>query len=184
MGNYTGEGTNTVGSSPLNTLVSHAAATLQVAAQADFVILTTINSLPKVVHGGVQTKSELGAAFTLAKSESRKAFYTPVDSGVVGHALGSLAAGLTVAPSGRASGSSSEDYLARADYYVSQGDLRGALKELCKLEGSIAAGMADWMEAARARLLVEQAARLIGAHATTLSAIVSCGLGLQHLGKE
>ena len=62
---------------------------------------------------------------------------------------------------------STEAYLARAHHHVKRGDWRAALREVALVDGDAAAILVDWCEAARSRLLVEQALRMIGAHVTT-----------------
>lgn len=154
--------------------LADATAALRVASQSDAVICAALDSLPKSALARVASLSELETRFSVAREESRKALYTPNNSGVVGHALGSVAAGLTVMPSGLVDESQgTEAYLARAHHYVSRGDIRSALNEVAKLEGDAAAIMVDWVEAARSRLLVEQAMRMIGAHVTTLAATLT-----------
>ena len=162
------------GGSRRRTSLSEATASLRVAARSDPVIISALESLPKAAMAGVPTLSELEERFALAREESRKALYTRNDSGVVGHAVGSLAAGLFLAPSGGgAQGEGVEACLARAHHYISRGNVRSALVEVGRIEGDAAAVMVDWVEAARLRLLVTQAVRMIGAHVTTLVATLS-----------
>ena len=140
---------------------SEATASLRVASGSDAVICAALDSLPKSALARVASLSELEARFSVAREESRKALYTPENSGVVGHALGSVAAGLTLAPSGLADESlGTEAYLARAHYHVKRGDIRAALREVALVDGDAAAILVDWCEAARSRLLVEQALRM------------------------
>ena len=159
------------------TSLSEATASLKVAADFDPVIIAALNSLPKAAMAGVPTLSELELRFAIARAESRKALYTPEEGGVVGHALGSVAAGLLMAPThdshNGAEGEGTEACLARAHHYISSGNVRLALHEVGRIEGDAAAVMVDWVESARTRLLVEQAVTMIGAHVTTLVATLS-----------
>ena len=47
------------------------------------------------------------------------------------------------------------------------------MKEVARVDGDAAAILVDWAEAARSRLLVEQALQMIGAHVTTLAATLT-----------
>jgi hypothetical protein len=166
------------GTNRRRTSLSEAVASLRVAARADPVIVSALESLPKAAMAGVSTLSELEIRFTNAREESRKALYTPEGTGVVGHALGSVAAGLTVAPTfkdveGGEGGDGTEACLARAHHYISSGNVRSALQEVKRIDGDAAAVMVDWVDAAETRLLVEQAVQMIGAHVTTLVATLS-----------
>ena len=166
--------TNALDDNGGTTSLSEVTASLRVAAQSDQVIVSALDSLPKAAMAGVPTVSELEERFALAREESRKALYTPDGSGVVGHALGSVAAGLTLAPSGDAAeGEGTEACLARAHHYIKAGNVRSALHEVGRMEGDAAGVMVDWVEAARMRLLVKQAVRMISAHVTTLVATLS-----------
>jgi hypothetical protein len=154
--------------------LSDATAALRVASRSDAVICAALDSLPKSALARVASLSELETRFAVARDESRKALYTPDNSGVVGHALGSVAAGLTLAPTGLVDESQgTEAYLARAHYHVTRGDVRAALREVARVDGDAAAILVDWADAARSRLLVEQALRMIGAHVTTLVATLT-----------
>jgi hypothetical protein len=162
------------GNNSRRSALSGAVASLRVAACSDPIIVTALESLPKSALAGIPTLSELEVRFTNACEESRKALYTPEGSGVVGHALGSVAAGLLVAPSGsNIEGEDTEACLARARHHISSGNIRSALQEVRRIEGDAAAVMVDWVEAAQTRLLVEQAVKMIGAHVTTLVATLS-----------
>ena len=166
---------NSLSGNGRSTSLSDATASLRVAARSDPVITAALASLPKAAMAGVPTLSELEARFAVAREESRKALYTPDGSGLVGHALGSFTAGiLTVAPDGSGTeGEGTEACLARAHEYIAAGNVRSALMEVGRVEGDAAAVMVDWVEAARMRLLVEQAVNMIGAHVTTLVATLS-----------
>ena len=153
--------------------ISEAAASLKVAAGGDGIIDAALNSIPKSAYSGVATMPELQRRFERVKDEIRKSFFTPDDAGIFSSAVGTIAANLTVAPNGCVEGVSPEASLARAAYFLERGNLQRTIIEMEAIDANIAAVAGDWLKAARTRLLVTQATRLIGSHVTTLAATLS-----------
>lgn len=153
--------------------VSEAAASLKVAAGGDRVIDAAIKSIPRHAYTGVATMPELQRRFERVKKECRKTFFTPDNGGILGRAVGSVAAELTIAPDGLVQGESAEARLARATYFLERGNLQSAIGEIESIDEEVAAVAGDWLRAARTRVMVTQAVRLMSSHITTLAATLS-----------
>mmetsp|Transcript_50651 Transcript_50651/g.101593 ORF Transcript_50651/g.101593 Transcript_50651/m.101593 type:complete len:99 (+) Transcript_50651:3-299(+) len=69
-------------------------------------------------------------------------------------------------------GEEPDKVLTRAKLHVAKMDLAQAVAELSALSGRPAEAMSGWVDAARRRLVVEQAHALLRAHAAALSATV------------
>lgn len=129
----------------------------------------------RALEEGVPTAEELRARFNAVKSEVRRAALVPANApSVIGQAVGSILAALSWAPKGFVPGEGLEEILARASYFIDQGDLRNCLKELQLVEGvagsssssspnTASSQMNDWTALAEDRLAVEE---LVGALTT------------------
>merc|ERR1711871_1184487 len=100
---------------------------------------------------------ELQRRFQRVKKECRKTFFMPENGGILGRAVGSVAAELTVAPDGLVTGDSAEARLARASFFLERGKLENAIKEIESIDDEIAAVAGDWLRSAGARVMVTQA---------------------------
>ena len=146
---------------------------MKVAAGGDRVIDAAIKSIPRHAYMGVATMPELQRRFERVKKECRKTFFTPDNGGILGRAVGSVAAELTIAPDGLVQGESAEARLARATYFLERGNLQSAIGEIESIDEEVAAVAGDWLRAARTRVMVTQAVRLMSSHITTLAATLS-----------
>merc|ERR1712146_200123 len=88
-------------------------------------------------------------------------------NGMVGHIYATIAEYVTVAPIVEEGGvvvkesSNKNDLiLARAKYFINEGDILSTAKELKKLEGTASLVVSDWLNMAQSRLELEQTMKL------------------------
>lgn len=114
--------------------------------------------------GGVETVASLTQRFNdLAKAVSQ-AKMAGSDEGLVGKTLNTVASLVTIRRTDVAEGPGVDAILVRAESAVKAGDIAGAITALEELSGAPAERASGWIEAAKARVAVDQAvARLRGA---------------------
>lgn len=137
---------------------------------------------------GVPTYGQLQERFVKLRKEARKAAFLPdIGGGVLAHAAASLVSMLTFerASAAKPVGDVQEETskpdeadktLARAEFWLGQGDLEKAAREVNQLTGLPRKTAQSWLDDARARLEVEQAMRLLDAHMTLSSLTVASEL--------
>jgi len=145
-------------------------AALKVAAKGDKLVELAIQSIPASSLSGIPTMRQLCARFDAVQEEGRKAALVPADSGLVGHALGSVIAGLTIPDKGLVKGDGADARFARAEYHLEQGDLRQAVGALEGLDAYSAGVIDNWMQEAKSRLVVQTAMDMIRVHVSLLVA--------------
>ena len=119
---------------------------------------------------GVPTVAVLAAQFDERAGAVVRAASRDEQSGWVSQTLDRVSSVVTVRRVGDVAGSSVEARVARAELRVSAGDLAAAVDELGELEGGAGEAAGPWISAARARLSVDRATRLLYQAAATLLA--------------
>jgi len=150
-------------------------AALNAAAAENAVIASALSQIPTSVRKGIPTITQLQSKFDKVYTVSRQAALVPEGSSGVGAQIaGMLFATLTVPPEPEsqtfsnetnsmipASNSATEFILARANRFVSLGNVEQAIAELDKLQGQTAFVTKDWKQAAMDRLSVDKAVKVI-----------------------
>mmetsp|Transcript_14231 Transcript_14231/g.21903 ORF Transcript_14231/g.21903 Transcript_14231/m.21903 type:complete len:656 (-) Transcript_14231:149-2116(-) len=130
---------------------------------SDSPITVALSKIPAAASTGVPTLPELQNKFEKVKSACRQAAMVPDNSGLGGQLLGYVFASMSIPPpvDELVDGDSSDHILARAHHFVQVGDLERAIGQLDQLKGQAAFVVHDWKEDASARVLVDQAVRVI-----------------------
>ncbi|PCH42076.1 hypothetical protein WOLCODRAFT_137678 [Wolfiporia cocos MD-104 SS10] len=147
------------------------------AAREDPVVSSVLESLDAsdVPDVGVEPFADLATWFTssVAPAVSTVALVPDQNAGVLSHLASYLVSSFTFRRQGLVSGSDVLSVLARAEYYLNEKDLDSAARELNQLRGSAKVLLADWLDAARRRLEVQQALEVVQAQATLASLLVA-----------
>lgn len=145
-------------------------AALQHVTKGDPVLDAVLAGLPPAASEGVPTPSELQVRFPMVQKAAREAAFVPESSpGMVGHMFAGLLAAVTIQPRGLVEGSGADETLARAAYHVERGHLAEAVQELEGLGGLAGRTVEDWLQDARGRLELTQAARAMNARSALLN---------------
>jgi hypothetical protein len=110
---------------------------------------------------------DLKLRFAVVRNEVRKAALAP--AGVptfLGQVLGNGLAAISWAPKGYVSGEGIEEILARTEFYLDQGQLKEAVREVEQIQGYAGELLSDWKKLATNRLIADQVAKLLRAEAT------------------
>lgn len=159
-----------------------AIAALQSVAEDNAVITSALNALPSTVKtSGTASLSELQANFEeKVHSKCREAALVPEgQTGLEGQLMGMLHAAVKFPPgpedaAPEAEKDSSEFILARARRHVQLGELEPAITQMDKLTGQAAVVAKDWTQAAKERVAIEQALKVIR---------LECALANESMGK-
>mmetsp|Transcript_22308 Transcript_22308/g.43392 ORF Transcript_22308/g.43392 Transcript_22308/m.43392 type:complete len:528 (+) Transcript_22308:3-1586(+) len=134
----------------------------------DAVVQAAVSSIPeRAAKEGIATLEELRMRFSTVCSEARRRMLVPEGGGMLSEMIGSARASIQSDFKDEAmpkEGLGAENLLRRAQYLVDRGDIGGALDQLAHLEGRPAQAVSGWVDAARQRLIVMQAVRLVRAH--------------------
>ena len=129
------------------------------------------------VHDAPVSQEELQERYLGAAYEAVRRQLVPEVGGVAAELVGTLRLRLLqlqgpVLPVNDAivDGVEVRQVLQRGLYYVRKGLLHKAVEEISSLDGSASHAMSGWLHHAQRRLVVEQAARLMSARVTSLSA--------------
>jgi mitofilin len=108
---------------------------------------------------GVEPLADLATWFTssVAPAVARVALVPDQDAGVLAHLASHVFSTFVFRRAGPVEGDDVLSVLARAEHHLGQKDLDGATRELNQLRGTPRTLLADWLDAARRRLEVEQA---------------------------
>ncbi|KAI0034733.1 mitochondrial inner membrane protein Mitofilin [Vararia minispora EC-137] len=123
---------------------------------------------------GIEPLADLAMWFTtsVAPAVSRVALVPDMDAGVLSHLASHVFSSFIFRRHGLVPGSDVLSVLSRAEYYLNQKDLDSAARELNQLKGTARLLLTDWLEAARRRLEVQQALRVVESEATLKSLLV------------
>ena len=125
-------------------------------------ISAALSRIPLEASAGVPTLPELQSMFSKVKSSCRQAAMVPEGSGLAGQLTGYALSALSHEPPvGLIEGESDDHILARAHYFVQNGDLEQAVAQLDQLQGQASFVASSWRNAALSRAIVEQAVRII-----------------------
>lgn len=131
------------------------------AAREDPVVTTALEALETsdVPDIGVEPFADLASWFStsVAPRVSSVALVPDQNAGVISHLASHLFSTFRFRRHGPVQGSDVLSVLARAEYYMNEKDLDSAARELNQLRGTAKVLLADWLEAARRRLEVQQA---------------------------
>jgi MICOS complex subunit MIC60 len=131
------------------------------AAREDPVVTTALDTLEAsdVPDVGVEPFADLASWFStsVAPQVSSVALVPDQNAGVLSHLASHLFSTFRFQRHGLVQGSDVLSVLARAEYYMNEKDLDSATRELNQLKGTAKVLLADWLEAARRRLEVQQA---------------------------
>ncbi|EMD33891.1 hypothetical protein CERSUDRAFT_117420 [Gelatoporia subvermispora B] len=147
------------------------------AAREDPVVATVLETLDasEVPDIGVEPFADLAQWFTTAvvPRVSGVALVPDQNAGVLSHLASHLLSTFQFKRSGLVAGDDVLSTLARAEYYLNEKDLDGATRELNQLKGTARELLSDWLDAARKRLEVLQALKIVEAEATLASLSVA-----------
>ncbi|EJD48892.1 hypothetical protein AURDEDRAFT_135831 [Auricularia subglabra TFB-10046 SS5] len=141
----------------------------------DDVIAATLAALDAsdIPDVGVDPVPDLAAWFTEGvEPDVRRVALVPDRGGVLAHAASAVLSNAAFSRRGLVEGGDALSVLARAAYHVEREDLDSACRELNQLEGSARQVAAEWLDAARRRLQVEQALEVVQTAATLDSLMV------------
>ncbi|KZS92443.1 hypothetical protein SISNIDRAFT_113757 [Sistotremastrum niveocremeum HHB9708] len=139
----------------------------------DAIISATLDSIEgsAVADAGVLPFQTLASWFTtsVAPSVVSVALVPEQDAGVLSHVISALLAVFRPQPRGFVEGGDVASVVARAESFMSEGDLDSAARELNQLRGTPKLLLADWLAAARQRLEVQQALLVVRTRASEAS---------------
>jgi mitofilin len=132
---------------------------LKTLSNSDTLISAIIDTIPQHVKDqGVLSANELLIRFQILHDEIRKVALAPQSPPpMIGQAIGSVLASISLKPKGNIQGSGIEETMARAYYQLERGKLPECLKELQEIQGYSKVLLKDWQELANDRLVVDQA---------------------------
>jgi len=147
---------------------------LTTADSSEQMVDSLVKAIPLVVaKQGVPNMPQLQSRFQRVANTARRVALVPEDGGLWWHAFAAALSKLMVAPKGLVHGNSAEHVLARAEYHLERGNLAQAVSELETLDDAPKQIARDWTVAAKNRLLVDQVASLLEAHALTMISSLS-----------
>ncbi|KAI7874756.1 hypothetical protein K492DRAFT_211360 [Lichtheimia hyalospora FSU 10163] len=127
-------------------------------AENDALLRVVLDTIPReVAEEGVESMRDLTARFELVADQVRQVALVPEDGGFGSHIISMVMAKLMFRKQGLVQGNDIEAVLARSGYYLKNGDLENAARELNQLTGWPKRLACDWIEAARRHLEIKQA---------------------------
>jgi len=147
-------------------------ATAEIPAFATAPVMAAFADIENHAARGLPTVAVLAARFDERAGAVVRAASRDEQSGWVNQTLDRVSSVVTVRRVGDVAGGSVEARVARAELRVSAGDLAAAVDELGELEGRAGEAAGPWLLAARARLSIDHATRLLYQTAATLLAAV------------
>ncbi|KAI0833633.1 mitochondrial inner membrane protein Mitofilin [Trametes gibbosa] len=146
------------------------------AAREDPVVAAALESLDasEVPDIGVEPLADLTTWFTssVAPRVSSVALVPDQNAGVLSYLASNLFSSFRFQRHGLVEGSDVLSVIARAEYYLNEKDLDSAARELNQLKGPAKVLLGDWLDAARRRLEVLQALKVVETEATLASLLV------------
>ncbi|KAJ3023400.1 Formation of crista junctions protein 1 [Thoreauomyces humboldtii] len=134
------------------------------------VVASVVDTIsPEVVRSGVPTLFQIEHRFQSASRAVRSAQFMPVDGGPLSHLISTGLSKVTFQKKGLVNGDDVEAVLARSEYYLSNGDVENAAREMNQLTGWPKTLARDWLVSARQYLEVKQAIQVIETHINLLS---------------
>ncbi|KAI8585642.1 mitochondrial inner membrane protein-domain-containing protein [Geranomyces variabilis] len=122
-----------------------------------------------LARSGVPTIFQLEHRFRSTAAAVRSAQFMPADGGPLSHLASTALSKLAFKKRGLVNGDDVEAVLARAEWYLEEGDVDAAAREMNQLKGWPRRLSADWLKGARAYLEVKQAVEVVETHLTLLS---------------
>ena len=123
--------------------------------------------------GGVETAASLTQRFNALARAVTQAKLAGSDEGLVGKTLNAVASLVTIRRTDIAEGSSVDAILVRAEGALRTGNMAGAITALEELSSAPAERASDWLNAAKARLAVDQA--VVGLRSVALASVAEAG---------
>jgi hypothetical protein len=124
-------------------------------------------------EGGVETAASLTRRFNALAKAVTQANLAGSDEGLVGKTLNAVASLVTIRRTDIAEGSSVDAILVRAEGALRTGNMAGAITALEELSSAPAERASDWLNAAKARLAVDQA--VVGLRNVALASVAEAG---------
>jgi len=122
------------------------------------VLDAAISSIPShLAERGVATTQDLKIHFIKTSKAIRKASLMPPEGGIISYGVSALLSKLMFKKHGLIPGNSVDDILSRAEYYLEDGDVDRAAREINQLKGWPKRLAKDWLDEARDHLTVRQA---------------------------
>ena len=147
-------------------------ATAEIPAFAEAPVKAAFSEIDNHAGPGLPTIAVLAAQFDELAGAVVRAAGRDERTGWVSQTLDRISSVVTVRRVGDVAGGSVEARVARAEFRVSAGDLAAAVDELSELKGRAGIAARHWLAAARARLSINYATRLLYQTAATLLAAV------------
>eukprot|EP00041_Stephanoeca_diplocostata_P032249 m.1029119 g.1029119 ORF g.1029119 m.1029119 type:complete len:1050 (+) comp24113_c0_seq4:108-3257(+) len=122
----------------------------------------------RALSSGVLSESQLQQKFLDVKRDVLRVQLVPPTGGLMAHLVSSLLSRLLVQRTGHVTGTSPDAIISRAEFFIQQGKLEEATREVNQLEGVQREAAYEWLEESRAHLEVANAVRLCCARASVL----------------
>ncbi|KAJ3378807.1 Formation of crista junctions protein 1 [Entophlyctis sp. JEL0112] len=133
----------------------------------DYLVSSALEAVDdKIAATGIVTLDELRHDFGSLSTKLRRIQLMPEDGGPIAYGVSYLLSYFIFPKYGFVAGSDTESVLARANFYLSHGDLESAAREINQLPGWSKVLARDWLNEARAHLEVKQALAIVETHVT------------------
>ncbi|KAG0180372.1 Formation of crista junctions protein 1 [Apophysomyces sp. BC1034] len=135
---------------------------LRNSAKDNAVLKAVLSSIPReVAEEGIESANGLSVRFEQIAEQARRVALVPEDGGFGAHILSIILSKLLFRKEGLVQGDDVEAVLARSGYYLKNGDLELAVRELNQLRGWPKRLAYDWIESARRHLEIKQALEVV-----------------------
>ncbi|TPX67587.1 hypothetical protein SpCBS45565_g03691 [Spizellomyces sp. 'palustris'] len=134
------------------------------------VVETVVQAIPaEVIREGVPTVFDLEHSFERVRDSVRKAQFIPPHGGPVSYAISYALSYVTFKKKGLVPGDDVESVLARTEFFLREGDVDTAARELNQLKGWPRVLAKDWLTSARRYLELKQALEVVETHLSLMS---------------
>jgi mitofilin len=132
---------------------------LKAASQKDLLVEATLNTIPdSAAYAGVATVKELAQNLQTLSQDIRRVQLMPEEgAGPVSYVVSYMLSTLVMRKKGLVPGEDIESIMARSEYFISNGDVDSAAREINQLKGWPKKLSKDWLDSARTHLEVKQA---------------------------
>ncbi|KAF7723017.1 Formation of crista junctions protein 1 [Apophysomyces ossiformis] len=135
---------------------------LKNSAKESIILQTVLSSIPReIAEEGIESANGLSARFETIAEQARRVALVPEDGGFGAHIISIILSKLMFRKEGLVEGDDVEAVLARSGYYLKNGELELAVRELNQLRGWPKRLAYDWIESARRHLEVKQALEVV-----------------------
>ncbi|KAJ3413522.1 Formation of crista junctions protein 1 [Chytridiales sp. JEL 0842] len=139
---------------------------LEAVSKKDPVVEAAINAIPEpVAYSGIATVEELENEFKKLARDIRRIQIMPEEgAGPVSYLVSNVLSNLIMQKRGLVPGEDIEAILARSEFYLANGDVESAAREINHLRGWPRKISDDWVKTARKHLEVKQALEVVDSH--------------------